>query len=175
MRQTTCPHPDDVVEDFWVRTTWDQQEAGGVAAVDDPTETTWLDAAAFAAVSLYLFFALAFLIVTRRLPRQLSIRKLCAQAMRRKASGQLTQIEHQSGHCFVAALNAQLMSDADGFSRVVVCENGKPLPRPHALHDEIRMTGGGSYSHWSNHIFFSTSDNSDPRDNGRQYTFSERS
>jgi hypothetical protein len=37
------------------------------------------------------------------------------------------------------------------------------------LHDQIRHEGKGRYSHWGDHVFFSSSDNTDPRTNGRTY------
>jgi 2-polyprenyl-3-methyl-5-hydroxy-6-metoxy-1,4-benzoquinol methylase len=54
-------------------------------------------------------------------------------------------------------------------SRLVLLENGKPLWYRHAMHDEIRSTGLGRYSHWKNGLIISTSDNSDPNTNGRSY------
>ena len=50
-------------------------------------------------------------------------------------------------------------------------EDGKPLGPAHALHQSISEEGGGRYSHWSdNTLIFSTSDNSDPNANGREYS-----
>lgn len=49
-------------------------------------------------------------------------------------------------------------------------EDGKYLGPPHSLHQRIRQEGLGRYSHWTNNdLFFSTSDNSDPNSNGREY------
>ena len=39
------------------------------------------------------------------------------------------------------------------------------------LHADIRSLGGGRFSHWGNNLFFSASDNTDPRTNGRTYTY----
>jgi hypothetical protein len=50
-------------------------------------------------------------------------------------------------------------------------ENDRPLAPSHSLHFMIRQTGGGAYSHWEGHLLFSTSDNSDPNQNGRIYSF----
>jgi Sulfotransferase family len=50
-------------------------------------------------------------------------------------------------------------------------EDDKPLHPAHALHYQIRRDGGGRYSHWQNRLLFSTSDNSNPNNNGRTYTF----
>lgn len=54
-------------------------------------------------------------------------------------------------------------------SRLVVHEDGAPLGPAHALHDQIRKRGNGRYSHWIDWLYFSTSDGSDPRSNGRVY------
>jgi hypothetical protein len=54
-------------------------------------------------------------------------------------------------------------------SRARLTEDGKPLGPNNATHDEIRTDGNGAYSHWQTALYFSTSDNSDPRSNGRVY------
>ncbi|MEZ6029462.1 MAG: hypothetical protein R3C46_06890 [Hyphomonadaceae bacterium] len=57
--------------------------------------------------------------------------------------------------------------------RVELFENGKPLGPAEALHEDIRRTGKGAWSHWNfggvPRVLFSTSDNSDPNENGRRY------
>ena len=56
-------------------------------------------------------------------------------------------------------------------SALRLLEDGKPLGPAHALHQSIIEEGGGRYSHWGdNALWFSTSDNSDPNTNGRQYS-----
>ena len=50
-----------------------------------------------------------------------------------------------------------------------VLEDGHPLGPPHTIHSRIRSAGAGHLSFWSGSIYFSTSDNSDPRTNGRTY------
>lgn len=50
-------------------------------------------------------------------------------------------------------------------------ENGKEFGVAHAIHRDIRDIGKGRFSHWGNKIIFSTSDNTDPRKNGRSYTY----
>lgn len=54
-------------------------------------------------------------------------------------------------------------------SNLVLLENGKRIGKAHTLHDEIRRTGRGAYSHWGESVYFSTSDSTDPRVNGRSY------
>lgn len=54
-------------------------------------------------------------------------------------------------------------------SRTVLLEDGQPLGPPHSSHSFIDHGGRGRYSHWETFLCFSTSDNSDPRTNGRIY------
>ncbi|BCA54216.1 hypothetical protein W02_13560 [Nitrospira sp. KM1] len=42
----------------------------------------------------------------------------------------------------------------------------------HALHADIAGDGKGRYSHWGSGVIFASSDNSDPRSNGRRYGIS---
>ena len=57
-----------------------------------------------------------------------------------------------------------------GRSKVILLEDGKPLGPAHTAHVETMAKGMGRWSHWgARGIQFSTSDNSDPRTNGRQY------
>jgi 2-polyprenyl-3-methyl-5-hydroxy-6-metoxy-1,4-benzoquinol methylase len=54
-------------------------------------------------------------------------------------------------------------------SPVFVFEGDRQLALPHSLHDDIRRRGAGRFSHWGDCIYFSTSDGSDPNQNGRLY------
>lgn len=72
------------------------------------------------------------------------------------------------------AQNAWLMPAPDPARwRVELLEDGKPLGPSGALHDDIRTRGLGAWSHWDfglrTQVMFSTSDNSDPNENGRRY------
>ena len=60
--------------------------------------------------------------------------------------------------------------DAPNRSPVFVFEDGRQLPMPHAVHDEIAAFGSGRFSHWGGSMFFSSLDNSDPSINGRSYS-----
>jgi len=62
--------------------------------------------------------------------------------------------------------NLQLPSN----SRLLLFEDDTLLGPAHALHDDIRAYGGGRYSHWLTHLYFSASDNTDPNINRRVYT-----
>jgi hypothetical protein len=55
-------------------------------------------------------------------------------------------------------------------SELELREDGGLLGPAHSLHVEIRSKGGGRFSHWNDWLYFSTSDGSDPRTNGRSYT-----
>lgn len=59
-------------------------------------------------------------------------------------------------------------------SVAVLLEDGRPLGPAHALHATIRESGGGAYSHWLRLLYFSSSDGSDPRANGKEYVLEER-
>ena len=67
-------------------------------------------------------------------------------------------------------LDYQGRAGTAGVSRLELFEDGKPLGPPHQMHDVIRNRGGGAFSHWGTGLHLSTSDNSDPRTNGREYT-----
>ncbi|MEK9280970.1 hypothetical protein MTR72_15125 [Bradyrhizobium sp. ISRA442] len=54
-------------------------------------------------------------------------------------------------------------------SPVVLYEDDKPLAWPHARGYLVSEHGLGRYSLQPGHVFFSSSDNSDPRSNGRSY------
>lgn len=59
----------------------------------------------------------------------------------------------------------------DAFRSVLeVLEDGTPLGPRNASTEDIASLGAGRYSHWTDSIYFSTSDNSDPNTNGRTYT-----
>ena len=57
-------------------------------------------------------------------------------------------------------------------SRITLLEDGVVLKKGHELHDNIRYLGRGRYSHWGRHVYFSASDNTNPNQNGRCYTYS---
>ena len=51
-------------------------------------------------------------------------------------------------------------------------EDGVEIGPAHSVHNDIRRQGEGRFSHWGETILFSASDNSDPRTNGRTYSYS---
>jgi hypothetical protein len=52
-----------------------------------------------------------------------------------------------------------------------IYENGVALNPAHSAHADIRSTGSGRFSHWGNELYFSASDNTNPKTNGRTYTY----
>lgn len=55
-------------------------------------------------------------------------------------------------------------------SPVVLCENGKRLGPAHSLSDDISRRGQGRFTHFTDGVYFSASDNSNANTNGRKYT-----
>jgi hypothetical protein len=85
---------------------------------------------------------------------------------------ELDRITHEVGFSFVCELPANVSGDTEqtpAISGAEVFEDGKSLGPPHTEHELIRTLGRGRYSHWGRHLYFSTSDNSDPRTNRRSY------
>ena len=64
---------------------------------------------------------------------------------------------------------AENASGQNGRSQVFVFEGPQQLLYPSSIHDHIARYGAGRYSHWDDYIRFSSSDNTDPNTNGRQY------
>jgi hypothetical protein len=96
------------------------------------------------------------------------------------------QIAAESGHAYHATvlpwrlvwpLSIKLdTSDAPTQSNAQVYESGRALGPAHTAHDQIRSIGRGRYSHWGidRSVYFSSSDNTDPRTNGRTYAIRVR-
>jgi hypothetical protein len=127
-------------------------------------------AASVVGVSLYLSLVAAFLMATRQVPGPGPwLRSLT----RRRYRAELAGITPEEGRCLVAPVPEWLTSDAAGLSSLVLAEDGRALPHPHAAHADIRRLGVGRYSHWGAQVYFSSSDDSDPRTNGRRYTVEE--
>ena len=96
------------------------------------------------------------------------------------ASGTLnvSRASRESGYAYVLKQNLNTTGDSQSdptISKVRIFENGKEIGPAHSVHDEIRKIGTGKFSHWGGSIYFSTSDNSDPRTNGRKYTYTTES
>ena len=72
------------------------------------------------------------------------------------------------------AYNITGTGDANGQttqSTLRLYEDGKEIGPAHTAHADIRSGGKGRFSNWGNALYFSASDNTDPRSNGRTYTY----
>jgi hypothetical protein len=123
-------------------------------------------------VSLYLLAGGCWLILRGRLPARPVLAFLGA-FLRPRWRVALRRIELESGHCYTAFVPPWIMSDLNGASGLELYEDGVKLPFGHSPHDAIRALGLGRYSHWGRRIYFASSDNSDPRVNGRRYRLVE--
>jgi hypothetical protein len=81
----------------------------------------------------------------------------------------LTEISQETGNAYYAYLGVKWMSAHKRPSAAQVLEQGKPLLHGNTVHDDIRNLGRGRYSFWHDNVYFSASDNTDPRGNGRLY------
>lgn len=61
-------------------------------------------------------------------------------------------------------------ADHPNRAKVTILENGRALGPAHSQHSFIRERGDGAFSQWGERLYFSSSDNSDPRSNGRTYS-----
>lgn len=134
--------------------------------------TPLLSRLAIVGVSAYLVLVGGWLLLSRQV-RTPGFARIMLLRMRPRYSGRLTEIEPETGNCYTATLPGRLLTDLESASRLLLFEDDRPLGPPHAPHDTIRREGGGCYSHWGTQLYFSTSDNSDPRRNGRSYVVRE--
>jgi len=72
--------------------------------------------------------------------------------------------QKETGHCHIA-----VMPPGIALSEYRLFKDDHPLGPADEVHDDIRQHGGGRYSLWGCRVFFSASDNSDARYNGRSY------
>jgi SAM-dependent methyltransferase len=82
-------------------------------------------------------------------------------------------IQHENGYCYIVALPSVIPpgdSVETQISSIRLFENGREIGQPHSFHSDIRTKGKGLYSHWGRSLYFSTSDNTDPRKNKRIYS-----
>ncbi|MEE9303204.1 MAG: hypothetical protein V3U84_05400 [Thiotrichaceae bacterium] len=80
----------------------------------------------------------------------------------------LTHLDHSELHSQADTL------DEPTKSRLIILESGKEIGSRHSIHADIRRIGEGYFSHWSNGVYLSTSDNTDPRTNNRVYAIEYR-
>lgn len=88
------------------------------------------------------------------------------------ASGALADVRHEAGLAYQAGTGRPDLSSHTRPSPAFVVEDGTPLGPANAQHADIRAVGRGRFSFWHDYVYFSSSDGSDPRTNGRRYRFS---
>jgi hypothetical protein len=79
-----------------------------------------------------------------------------------------------SGFAYIVTQNFGTPGDtsaAPSQSALRIFENGTELGPAHSVHANIRTLGLGRFSHWGSDLYFSASDNTDPRTNGRTYAY----
>lgn len=81
----------------------------------------------------------------------------------------VTEIAHSAGHAYVARIGRPDLSAHDRPSPALMLENGQVFGRANSRLADVRDLGEGRFTVWHDEIQFSTSDNSDPRTNGRHY------
>jgi len=143
----------------------------------DPVRVTVRDLLAFAAVTPVMMVWLLCGRLTGRMqpafPLPWVVLRGAVNLVRPRARAELSEIQPELGRCWTARVSPWIPDDFSGASTLLLLEDGRPLGPGHSLHDDIRQLGDGRYSHWGRSIFFSTSDGSDPRHNGRRYSIEE--
>jgi hypothetical protein len=81
----------------------------------------------------------------------------------------ISHIKPEIGFSYTARHGKGRLSSHQETSPARLLENGVLLGPANSLHADIRMLGQGRFSFWYDYVYFSTSDNSDPRTNGRRY------
>ena len=83
-----------------------------------------------------------------------------------------------NGNCYYVAKKFGTPADNKKYptrSKLRIFENGVELLPPHSKHRDIANIGQGRFSHWIasgfEALYFSASDNSNPKTNGRTYTY----
>lgn len=106
-----------------------------------------------------------------RFDPDVNLARMLRGVLTRHIGGRLENVNKETGRCYTCAVPKGLLSDAEATSRLIVYEDGRPIGPAHSSHSDIREHGEGRYSHWSGWLYFSTPDGSDPRSNGRVYTY----
>src|SRR5678816_3392157 len=77
-------------------------------------------------VSIYLLIVGLWLLIAGRIKAE-GIGKIIRRPFRPTYAGELRDIRHDDGNCWIAILPCELLSDKDGASRLVVCEDDRLL------------------------------------------------
>lgn len=105
-------------------------------------------------------------------PAEISLGGLVATCQMAWLRLPLDCIEQENGHSFYYKYRSgafKLLANLVREAGLKFREDDKLLEPVQAIHSQIREVGRGAYSIWSEQIYFSSSDNSDPRRNGRSY------
>ena len=87
---------------------------------------------------------------------------------------------NESGHSYIVNQDFGTLRDTSSEprrSKLRIFENGKELGAAHSVHADISNLGGGRFSYWGGssgaamNLYFSASDNTNPKTNGRMYTY----
>ncbi len=78
------------------------------------------------------------------------------------------KIAVERGNCYTVPLPPDV-PEGDGTSAARLFEDGIELTPANSMHEDIRELGLGRFSHWQRKLLFSSSDNTSPLSNGRQY------
>lgn len=85
----------------------------------------------------------------------------------------IATVSHGGGHMYMVPLAdlAHLADKNDSPSRssMQLFENERPVGPAHSMHADIVTSGNGRFSHYDRYLYFSASDNTDVRSNGRSY------
>ena len=82
---------------------------------------------------------------------------------------QRSEIHPEIDNCYTVYHGMSRLSSHQGPSMAQIYEDGIRLGPGNSLHDDIRTIGKGRFSFWHDYVYFSTSNNSDPRTNGKSY------
>ena len=135
--------------------------------------STLRDTVSIVLVSSYFVVVGTYLALIGRVPAPGVLRALRA-LMRSPYAGVVDGFKAEEGYCFIADLPADLLSDREHSSSLLLFEDERPIGPAHVPHDAIRTLGRGRFSHWGDALYFSSSDNSDPRTNKRRYSVREQ-
>jgi hypothetical protein len=81
----------------------------------------------------------------------------------------VTEIQTNGENSFWFARQPAKERADQAYSVAKLTENGKPLGPGNSIHENIKKEGRGAFSVWKETLIFSSSDNSDPRQNQRIY------
>lgn len=105
---------------------------------------------------------------------------ICAMVFAPTVSIRINAVEarHDDGFAYIVPFRRQANFlfhhqpdgiDGSSASQLILFEGEKLLGPAHSSHADVRHLGAGRLSHWGTALWFSSSDGTDPRTNGRHY------